>query len=119
MCYGNAFVPHIETTYKLVFIHHSKKNQRPGRTRRQDQDTRRNANVSRRIQSPLSHFLKEDATLQNIFWQEDEEKYKIVFTHPSKKISGQAEEAGGGEGGGEGLDHRQPRTYRKVDDLLR
>ena len=40
---------------------------RGGRTRRQEQDTRRNANVSRRIQSPLSHFLKEDATLQNTF----------------------------------------------------
>ena len=58
---------------------------RGGRTRRQEQDTHRNANVSRRIQSPLSHFLKEDATLQNTFSQEYEEKYKIVFTHPSKK----------------------------------
>ena len=68
---------------------------RGGRTRRQEQDTRRNANVSRRIRSPLSHFLEEDATLQNIFSQEDEGTYKIVlFTYP-KKISGQAEEAGG------------------------
>ena len=59
---------------------------RGGRTRRQEQDTRRNANVSRRIQSPLSHFLEEDATLQNIFSQEDEETYKIVVIHlPQKK----------------------------------
>ena len=58
---------------------------RGGRTRRQEQDTRRNANVSRRIQSPLSHFLEEDATLQNIFSQEDEGTYKIVlFTYPKK-----------------------------------
>ena len=78
-----------------LLLHGGQGKGRGGRTRRQEQDTRRNANVSRRIQSPLSHFLKEDATLQNIFWQEDEEKYKILFTHPSKKISGQAEEAGG------------------------
>ena len=58
---------------------------RGGRTRRQEQDTRRNANVSRRIQSPLSHFLEEDATLQNIFSQEDEGTYKIVFIHLSQK----------------------------------
>ena len=60
---------------------------RGGRTRRQEQDTRRNANVSRRIQSPLSHFLEEDATLQNIFSQEDEGTYKIVFIHLSQKKS--------------------------------
>ena len=70
-----------------LLLHGGQGKGRGGRTRRQEQDTRRNANVSRRIQSPLSHFLKEDATLQNIFWQEDEEKYKIVFTHPSKKKS--------------------------------